>query len=71
MGFRHLNFSIFGGFQKRIFLRYDEIVDIFFGHHNCAFFGRGGGEGSFIYFLGLFLKVKVFRIGIFLGGAIC
>ena len=68
-----MNFSIFGGFQKRIFLGYDEIVDIFFGHHNCAFFFFffGGGGGSFIYFLGLFLKVKVFRIGIFLGGAIC
>ena len=40
---------------------YDEIVDIFLGSSQLDFF-LGGGMGSlilYIYFLGLFLKVKV------------
>ena len=52
-----------GGFRKEYFLGYDEIVDIFFGSSQLDFFfGGGGGMGSlvlYIYFLGLFLKVKV------------
>ena len=44
----------------------------FGGHHNWVFFGGGGGGiGSFyiifIYFLGLFLKVKVQNWNIFGG----
>ena len=46
----------------------------FGGHHNWAFF-FGGGEGViyiiYIYFLGLFLKVKVQNWNIFGGGDIC
>ena len=41
---------------------YDEIVDIFFGSSQLDFFFGGGGVGSlilYIYFLELFLKVKV------------
>ena len=41
---------------------YDEIVDIFLGSSQLDFFGVGGGVGSlilYIYFLELFLKVKV------------
>ena len=41
---------------------YDEIVDIFFGSSQLDFFFFLGGMGSlilYIYFLGLFLKVKV------------
>ena len=63
-------FQYFGGvFRKEYFLGYDEIVDIFWGHHNWAFF-LDGGKGSFIlyiYFLGLFLKVKVQNWNIFWG----
>ena len=37
---------------------YDEIVDIFFGSSHLDFFFGGDGVIN-IYFLGLFLKVKV------------
>ena len=49
---------------------YDEIVGIFWGSSQLGFFFGGGGRGSFIlyiYFLGLFLKVKVQNWNIFLG----
>ena len=68
MGYRHLNFSIFGGFKKRNFLGYDEIVDIFWVVTTGLFlWGGGGGHLYYIYtFKGFFLRSK-FRIGIFLG----
>ena len=56
-----------GVFRKEYFLGYDEIVDIFGGSSQLGFFL--GGRGSFIlyiYFLGLFLKVKVQNWNIFL-----
>ena len=61
-----------GVFRKEYFLGYDEIVDIFGGSSQLGFFfwGGGGGRGSFIlyiYFLGLFLKVKVQNWNIFWG----
>ena len=58
-----------GVFRKEYFLGYDEIVDIFWGSSQLGFF-FGGGRGSFIlyiYFLGLFLKVKVQNWNIFWG----
>ena len=57
-----------GVFRKEYFLGYDEIADIFWGSSQLGFFW--GGRGSFIlyiYFLGLFLKVKVQNWNIFLG----
>ena len=41
-----------GGFREEYFLGYDEIVDIFLGHHNWTFF-FGGGDGviNIIYIL--------------------
>ena len=34
LGFKILNFNIFGGFQKnKYFLGYEDFVDIFGGHH--------------------------------------
>ena len=61
--FKILNFSIFGGFKKGIFLDYDEIVDIFWYHHKTGIYFM-----SFIYILGDFLKVKVQNRNIFFGG---
>ena len=54
-----------------VYFGYDEIVDIFLGSSQLFFFFfLGGGGGSFIlyiYFLGLFLKVKVQNWNIFGG----
>ena len=37
LGFKILNFNIFGGFQKNeYFLGYDDFVDIFGGHHKIG-----------------------------------
>ena len=39
LGFKILNFNIFGGFQKiNIFLGYEDFVDIFWGHQKIGLF---------------------------------
>ena len=39
LGFKILNFIIFGGFQKNeYFLRYEDFVDIFWGHHKIGLY---------------------------------
>ena len=58
-----------GVFRKEYFLGYDEIVDIFWGSSQLGFcfFGGRGSFILYIYFLGLFLKVKVQNWNIFWG----
>ena len=72
IGFKILNFNIFGGFQKNEYLLgYEDFVAIFF----FFFFLGGGGvitklvytSGSFLNILGSFLKVKVQNGGYFWG----
>ena len=53
-GFKILNFNIFGGFQKMIFLGYEDFVINFWGHYQI-----GLVRGSFLCILGSFFKVKV------------
>ena len=38
LGFKILNFNIFGGFQKKYFLGYEDFVDIFWGHHKIGLY---------------------------------
>ena len=39
MGFKILNFNIFGGFQKnKYFWGYEDFVDIFLGHHKIGLY---------------------------------
>ena len=75
MGFKILNFNIFGGFQKiEYFLGYEDFVDIFLGSSQNWTVIRG----SFYAFWSLFSRAR-YRMGgislgllkfqIFLGGA--
>ena len=72
MGFKILNFNIFGGFQKNeYFFGNEHFVDIFF--FFFFFLGGGGGgevitkldyiKGSFLCILGYFLRSR-YRMGI-------
>ena len=41
LGFKILNFNIFGGFQKnKYFLGYEDLVDIFGGHHRIGLYSE-------------------------------
>ena len=62
LGFKILNFNIFGGFEKNeYFWGYKDFVDIFWGHHKI-----GLVWGSFQCLLGSFLRSR-YKIGIFFG----
>ena len=57
LGFKSLNFNIFGGFQKtEYFLGYEDFVDIFWGHHKI---------GLYLEVISMHLRVKVQKEGYF------
>ena len=63
LGFKILNLTIFGGFQKNeYFLGYEDFVDIFLGHHKIGLY-----LGVILCILGSFLKVMVQNGGYLLG----
>ena len=63
LGFKILNFNLFGGFQKNEYFGGIQILGILFlGHHKIGLY-----LGVISMHLGSFLKVKVQNGGIFLG----
>ena len=65
LGFKILNFDIFGGFQKNsYFWGYEDFVNIFWGSsQNCTIL-----RGHFFVFYALCLKSR-YRMGVFFGVA--